>query len=189
MKIKYTIEFHGYWHCGSGLAAGADVDALVIRDKNKLPYIPGKTMKGLIREATNELLFLSQGEQCRENEDYFKVFGYFEDDKEKMHKSESFFSNATLNEAEAQAIINQNLQRFMSTSVSQTAINEETGSASRHSLRKTEVIVPCILEGEIQEVPDTIADTLLDALALIKRLGVGRNRGLGRCTIKGRKEE
>lgn len=32
MRIDYSIEFFSYWHCGSGLAAGADVDELAIKD-------------------------------------------------------------------------------------------------------------------------------------------------------------
>lgn len=42
MDIKYSIQFHTDWHCGSGLAAGADVDALVVKDKDGLPFVPGK---------------------------------------------------------------------------------------------------------------------------------------------------
>ena len=53
--IKYEIEFFSNWHCGSGLAAGADVDALVIKDNNGLPYVPGRTMKGLLRDAATNL--------------------------------------------------------------------------------------------------------------------------------------
>ena len=56
MDITYKITFYDYWHCGSGLSAGADVDLLVIKDKNKLPFVPGKTMKGLVREALNDIL-------------------------------------------------------------------------------------------------------------------------------------
>ena len=41
--IKYKITFLTDWHCGSGLAAGADVDALVVKDKERLPYVPGKS--------------------------------------------------------------------------------------------------------------------------------------------------
>ena len=45
--IDYTICFFSPWHCGSGTSAGADVDELVVKDKNGMPYIPGKTLKGL----------------------------------------------------------------------------------------------------------------------------------------------
>ena len=55
MNMDYKIEFFSNWHCGSGLAAGADVDALVIKDKDGLPYVPGRTIKGLLRDAATEL--------------------------------------------------------------------------------------------------------------------------------------
>lgn len=52
--LTIKIEFFSPWHCGSGLSAGADVDSLVIKDINGLPFIPGKTIKGLIREAVED---------------------------------------------------------------------------------------------------------------------------------------
>ena len=65
MDIKYLIKFYNEWHCGSGLAAGADVDLLVIKDKNGLPFVPGKTMKGLMREAATDIVSFSQKEENR----------------------------------------------------------------------------------------------------------------------------
>ena len=62
--IKYTIRFFSQWHCGSGTSAGADVDELVVKDKNGMPYIPGKTLKGLIREAVEDYVaFSSRGDE------------------------------------------------------------------------------------------------------------------------------
>lgn len=46
-NLKYSIQFYTNWHCGSGQAAGADVDALVVKDAQGLPFVPGKTIKGL----------------------------------------------------------------------------------------------------------------------------------------------
>ncbi len=46
--LTIKIEFFSPWHCGSGPSAGADADSLVIKDINGLPFIPGKTIKGLI---------------------------------------------------------------------------------------------------------------------------------------------
>ena len=54
--LHYSITFHGDWHCGSGMAAGAELDALVIKDGRGLPYIPGKTIKGLFREQAEMLI-------------------------------------------------------------------------------------------------------------------------------------
>ncbi|MGB1217231.1 MAG: RAMP superfamily CRISPR-associated protein, partial [Saprospiraceae bacterium] len=55
---EYTIEFHSYWHVGSGLFGGTEADNLVNKDKVGLPYIPGKTLKGLLRQAATELMEL-----------------------------------------------------------------------------------------------------------------------------------
>lgn len=196
MNITYKIEFHTDWHCGSGLAAGADVDALVVKDKDGLPFVPGKTMKGLVREVIEEMELIDG----RFNENSFiQMFGNSEDrnaDSRLTKKSENydflqkgntFFTNAELSENERQAIVSNNAARFMYRSISSTAIDNE-GIAIEHSLRKMEVVVPCTLHGEIKNVPDDLADEVLDALRYIKRLGQNRNRGLGRCTIEGRKE-
>lgn len=189
MNIRYTIDFHTYWHCGSGLAKGADVDALVIKDKNGLPYIPGKTIKGLVREAIDDIISYA-GDEYKE-EDYLKMFGYIDSETNEDKKdiegkiSEAFFSNATL--AEAEDICNNGLQRYLYNSLSNTAIKD--GTAKKHSLRKMEVVVPCQLEGEIMDVPTSMKQLLIDALSYIKCMGSSRNRGLGRCTIKEKEEQ
>lgn len=187
MDIKYKIEFHTDWHCGSGLAAGADVDALVVKDKDGLPFVPGKTMKGLVREAMEDKMVLNGVESIDDKSDFVKAFGFF-DDKEQKERGNMFFTNAELSKDEQKAIVSNNATRFMYRSISSTAIDNE-GIAVDHSLRKMEVVVPCTLHGEIKNVPDNMADDVLDALRYIKRLGQSRNRGLGRCTIEGRKEE
>lgn len=185
--IEYTITFHSYWHCGSGLAAGADVDALVIKDSNGLPYIPGKTIKGLVREAFDEIQVLRNEEEMGDK--YLSLFGYLDDNTEEqkkdvvMKKSTVFFTNASL--VESEDIIENRLQRFLYKSISQTAIDKD-GIAKRHSLRKMQVVVPCTLKGEIVDVPDELEKDLLDALRFIKGIGVNRSRGLGRCTINGK---
>lgn len=66
--VTYHLKFYSEWHCGSGLGAGADVDALVVKDKNKLPYVPGKTIKGLIREAVENILYFESQTKKEEKE-------------------------------------------------------------------------------------------------------------------------
>ncbi len=178
--IKYTIEFFSDWHCGSGLAAGADVDALVVKDKDKLPYVPGKTVKGLVREAVENILAFRE-----DNKDKVikSAFGFF-DDKDNSEKGEMFFTNAELGRNEADAIVANKLQQYLSRTIASTAI-KENGIAKDHSLRKMEVIAPCTLYGIIKNVRPELVKDIIDGLKFIKRLGVNRNRGLGRCQIKG----
>ena len=178
-EIKYKIEFFSNWHCGSGLAAGADVDALVVKDKDNLPFVPGKTIKGLVREAVESI---QEFKQDNKTEKIKEAFGFF-DDKDNTNKGCMFFTNAELEENERKAIISNNLQKYLYIPVSQTAI-DDNGIACEHSLRKLETVVPCILEGKVKDVSEDLMQDIIDALKFIKRLGINRNRGLGRCSIK-----
>lgn len=178
MNLKYKIEFHTDWHCGSGLAAGADVDALVVKDKDGLPFVPGKTIKGLVREAMEDMMSLKE---VKDDSPFIKAFGYF-DDKDTKERGEMFFTNAELSKEEREAIISNNTARFMCRSISSTAI-DENGIAEEHSLKKMQVVVPCVLHGEIINVRDELKTDISNALKYIKRMGQNRNRGLGRCTI------
>lgn len=171
--IKYEIEFFSNWHCGSGLAAGADVDALVIKDNNGLPYVPGRTLKGLLRDAATNLSI--------EKDIVSNIFGVSGD--EEGHKTGSaFFGNATLPSAEYQYIVEQELAPHLYQTFASTRI-AENGIAKDNTLRKIETVVPCKLEGEILNVPDGAEQTIEDAMCFIKRMGTGRNRSYGRCKI------
>lgn len=196
MNITYTLKFYSEWHCGSGLAAGADLDALVIKDKNKLPYVPGKTIKGLVREAVENILSFKSGINAENKELFIRTFGNADDedwnmlkddsekDKEKkedrMRKSETFFTNAELDDALKKIIIREKLEPYLYRAVSSTAINEN-GVVKEYSLRRMETVVPCELTGKIVDVPDEFAEFVKGGLKYIKRLGQNRNRGLGRC--------
>ncbi len=180
MDIKYQIEFFSDWHCGSGLGAGADVDALVVKDANGLPYIPGKTIKGLVRQALEEIIFFKGLDLQKKVNDNF---GYFDgSNPDSMKRGDIFFTNAELPETEQKAIINGRLAPYMFRSFSSTAIDAD-GIAVDNSLRKIEVTVPCKLEGKILNVDSDLKEPLKEALRFIKRLGVDRNRGLGRCSF------
>ncbi len=49
----YQIQFkiHSYWRAGTGRGGGALLDELVHRDMYGLPSLPGRTVKGLLRDA------------------------------------------------------------------------------------------------------------------------------------------
>ena len=54
-KAIYKIQFFDYWHTGSGLAGGTYADSIVNKDETDLPIIPGRTIKGLLKDAANSL--------------------------------------------------------------------------------------------------------------------------------------
>lgn len=178
-NIRYSIHFYSPWHCGSGLSAGADVDALVIKDKNELPFIPGKTLKGLIREAVEDYVSLSG---CLTDAAITNAFGLpaNPDDTNENKSGSAFFTNATLNDKEATAIVINNAQQYLFNNVSSTAIGKD-GIALDHSLRSIETVVPCTLHATVYNLPDDVAAILGKSLGLIHHIGVNRSRGLGRC--------
>jgi len=157
MTLKYTIQFFDYWHLGSGLSAGAKLDSTVTKDNKGIPYASGKTIKGLIREMAEE-------------------FG----DIEYLHLC--YFKNATLDEDTYKEIVTNNLQDNLYDIIAFTKV--ENGIAVDDSLREIEVVIPMILEGEILDVPTEDYHKLDKSLKMIKRMGLNRNRGLGRCIVE-----
>lgn len=180
-NITYTISFFSQWHCGSGLSAGADVDELVIKDKNGMPFVPGKTIKGLMREAAENYIMYTGNERLKSLID--RAFGSQATDNEGGIKGCMYFSNAILDKKEYEAIIRSKTQKYMYNKVTTTAIGDD-GIAKDFSLRSMEVTVPCTLYGCIFNVPSELRETISSSLGLIKRIGQKRNRGLGRCDIK-----
>ena len=186
--INYTISFFSDWHCGSGLSAGADADALVVKDRNQLPLIPGKTLKGLLREAVEQLFLLKLFPDLK-TEQVDELFGSEFKEGESVNGAEShfqgcaFFSNAELEESIQNHILKNEYQSYLYRNVASTAIDPKTGTAKPHSLRTMQVCVPCILHAYIGNVPDEMVPVLQQAMRYVKRLGVDRNRGLGRCSF------
>lgn len=182
--MKYKITFYTNWHCGSGLSSGADCDSLVVKDKNGLPFVPGKTIKGLLREAATEVV---KFKQINNGDDkLIKIFGlpYNSDDGDTINQGETYFSNAKLLEDEENILKNTELKKYLYDSHAFTKIGKD-GIAADTSLRRMESVVPCVLIGEILNIPDKeCEDILIDALKYTKRLGLDRNRGFGRCDFQ-----
>ncbi len=191
-QLRYQIQFYGYWHVGSGLSASTYADAVVLRDQDGFPIIPGKTLKGLLLDAARNL------HQCQPNlvsaEFRQEVFGESGDPKENGQNgsykpSAFFFSNATLSVQLREQLLNPTFSeqlkgiRLVDTLyevLSSTQI--ENGLATDGSLRQLEVCIPlplyAVIEGE--NINDYMAE--IDAcFGWIKRMGLNRNRGLGRC--------
>ena len=174
--LNIKIEFFSPWHCGSGLSAGADADSLVIKDTNGLPYIPGKTIKGLIREAVEDYAALRGLDM-----DLEKAFGKAATAEEVLPSGTLFFTNATLKEDEAESILSNHVEDLLYINKVATAIDEKNGITQEHSLRTIETTIPCTLYATILYVDDDMESVLESALGFIKYMGTGRNRGLGRC--------
>ncbi|MEM1124287.1 MAG: RAMP superfamily CRISPR-associated protein, partial [Bacteroidota bacterium] len=95
--LKYKIKFISDWHVGSGLDAGVEVDALVLKDEKNLPYLPGKTIKGLLKDAMEDMAEVGQ---C-DPEIIHQIFGQMISPQERTSKpGAAFFYNATLSDTQ-----------------------------------------------------------------------------------------
>ena len=181
--IYYKVTFLTWWHCGSGQAAGPDVDELAIKDNEGLPYIPGRTMKGLLKDACRQMGIY--GLEGMDSKRISSVFGYHDDTAGSYsEKGSAFFSDVVLPVSDRRAIAaDKGLRKALFSSMAATSIGDD-GIAKDHSLRKIQVTVPCALYGTVANVPDDDTAMLAQAMKFIKRVGLGRNHGLGRCKIE-----
>ena len=161
--MKYSITFYTYWHCGSGLSGGSSNDALVVRDAEKLPFVPGKTVKGHLRDIATQLGLEPFITNC---------FGVEDSDM-----GACFFGDAVVEEKIEHS-------RYLYETLASTKIDEQIGVAVDDTLRSIEVVVPLTLYGEVLGCSEEMLETLSDLMARVKHIGMRRHRGLGRCDIK-----
>lgn len=177
------IKILSYWHAGSGLGRGADVDALVLKDRDDLPYLPGRTVKGLLREGVlscEDAGLVHPGRAC-------SLFGK---PATAGHPDASTpgmlnFSDARLPDKDAQWLACQkgtDSRTALYDSIASTSLDER-GMADDHTLRTIELCVPLTLVARVSgPTGDWIGD-LQKACCLVRSLGSHRNRGFGRCRI------
>lgn len=170
--IYYKITFLDFWHLSSGLSGGARLDSSVIKDSDGFPFVPAKTLKGVLREVAESF----------GNDFVNECFGEVVQKDRVPKEGKCHFSNATLSQATKDAL--KNLTHFLYAKIASTAIDENFGSAKDGSLREIEVAKPLSLYGTIHNVPANYADTMINTLKSLKSMGLNRNRGLGRLKIE-----
>lgn len=160
-KIEYILRLNSEWHISSGLGSGSDKDNLVLKDKNTgLPIIPGRGIRGLIKDAYTQLF---------NSEEAILVFGGENND------GKAIVDNASIPES-----IPKDLVKFLFRTFHNQAMNED-GITESKSLRNIEVVIPITLRGEVIIEDEEKKQNVIDSMKFIKKLGSKRLRGLGRC--------
>lgn len=201
-KLRFDIS--SYWRVGSGKGSDAIADAMILRDSNGLPHIPGKAIKGLLRDAMT-LASVSGAVASSQIEKWFgsALAGFDEhansgDDQERILEEGRFkssegclwFGSAKLSKEWqdwASAASDEDKKDVLAALVvlqASTAIDRD-GVAKEHSLRTAEAAVPMTLTAELRGPSDDeqwVKDVKA-CLPLIRALGSNRNRGLGRVQI------
>lgn len=197
LLLQFQIE--SYWQAGSGRGGGALIDSLAHKDAKGLPYLPGRTVKGLLRDAVYRL------EQWGHTPNHLThcLFGSVgvEEGITRMQTNPGALriSDASLPENERIWLAQDNdigaeLRSALYQQISTTAIEYKSGTAKFGSLRSVEVVVPLKLEAQIEitkpsqlegnpEITNKWLDYLKLALPLIRAIGTSRSRGLGRVKV------
>lgn len=185
-----VFELLDYWRCGAGHGSGRLLDATVVKTPAGLPMIPGRTIRGLCRDAvaraeafghlpegTTEAMFGSQRPTA----------GADTQSRFTTNSGAWTCSNATLGadwEAFAASTTHKDvLSRFFDTHAS-TKLDEHR-VAEGGTLRTVEVAVPCTLvcEWECEDDDLDVAQILSACVGTIRSLGVARSRGFGRARV------
>lgn len=206
---RLNLEFRNYWHAGSGKGAGHHVDALCERDHAGLPTLPGRQLKGLLRNAVHRAeswgwltdLGLPEGPLNSHEELLFGSHSHSES-RDATVPGLLQIDSAYLPESEWQYLAEPTqalMRKELFGELFSTAINE-SGSAQRFSLRGLEVCIPLTLHASLQlnitaqqeEIRAQQQDylhagvglrALEIALPLLDNLGAHRTRGLGEAVV------
>lgn len=180
-KYKIIVKMKSYWHVGSGKGGGVEVDSRIDRDSDDFPYVPGKMIKGVFRDACERLR-----DWGHKKYDFTgSVFG-------NATKSESgglarfitspgfvSVSDARLPEQVREKLKSESLNPALTRFLHSTKINEETGCAEDKSLRTIEVSVPMDLEAELEFPEEHFEELKVAVTSLVHNIGAHRSRGFG----------
>ena len=208
MIYQLTLDIQNYWRAGTGRGGGSAYDEMVYRNSYGLPVLPGKTLKGLLRDAcwraeqwghigestTSQLFgmrFSNDGKPVDPSDkDKTPNAGLIRVSSAELEKeTRDYLQWLKHDNKEDFEGLSDNLFRALSS----TAIKD--GSAKDKSLRTSEVTIPLklvaditIRDGETKSAED-YAKHLEKCLPLIRAVGNNRSRGLGRVLITMTKKE
>lgn len=196
VTANIVFDILTWWHAGTGRGDGTVADAVLARSDDGLPYLPGRTVKGLARDAVR--LGVAAGMATREQlEAWFGTSLVEGDPENRVEKLEEArfatrpgalrFESATLGDAWTRWARGHESERSALVSTFASTRIGADGVARDQTLRVIEVAVPMTLRAPVEGPEGDWLRVLEKVLPLFVRgLGSHRNRGLGRvlCNLE-----
>lgn len=192
-KIRITVKSATTFGRGDGVAGL--VDREVEHDENGFPFLRGKTLKGLLAESAENIVYALRGQPDGPNWREIKDTLFGKPGRGVREQGTLHIGDAVLS-AGLRAILRQELKDGRMTPEDvlygltgirrQTAMNEY-GAPEHATLRSTRVLLPgVVLEADLKiESPTEEQWNLLAAAVLeLRRAGTGRNRGRGHILLE-----
>ncbi len=209
--FRLVLAFRHYWRPGTGRGSGSHVDALAETDRFGCPFISGRMLKGVLRDAVFRLMTWggpghSGPDLSAERivEILFGSWGFTGDrPRDQTRPGVIRVGDAVLEEPTRRWLANHpEYRQGLFRDIYTTAIDPERGVARQGSLRGEQVVVPMELVAPLHRIPlaelfparealeeeiwvANNSETIIgNALPLIRNIGAGRSRGLGRVELK-----
>lgn len=190
IELKLHISFSSDWHCGSGLGESHLADAVLNRDSDGIPMIPGRTVKGALREGAWRLSALG-GDYVDAERRLFGSVSYggahqqagllYAGPAELPEDIRAYFRGLPFGKRAREV-------SYMITRRARTALQD--GVAAHGMLRSLECGIPGMMFFSTIsfDLSDSDKGWLLPYMsavcAAVKSLGADRARGLGRCRFQ-----
>ncbi len=187
--IRITLKSASTFGRGDGLAG--QVDREIEHDSNGFPFLRGKTLKGLLAESAENVVYALAGDDknspwYKAKENLFGKPGRGEKERGMLHIGDAQLPSGLRKQLadglENKDITPEDVLFSLSGIRRQTAMNPD-GGPERATLRAMRVLLPGVmLEAGLSfdRQPDPVHLQLLAAAILdLRRAGTGRNRGRG----------
>lgn len=206
-KFTIILEMKSDWHVGSGTGIPRNIDRLLMRDYEELPFVPAKSLTGIWRDAVERLAL---GLDNNDESGYWSqlvdtIFGNqpaltkakdTEKQKQKPNKAILRISPARL-PVSLRKVLKGSDKKALCDALTfikpGVRIDEKSGTSVTDMLRFEEMgRVGTILQAECQiDWENLIEQEKKDAFALlfggtrlVERIGGKRRRGAGKCELK-----
>lgn len=189
--MKITLTTHSGLLAGSG-EGDALIDADIVFNRQGFPFIPGKRLKGLLRESALEV-----GEITRMDVTGLinKLFGKIGDNRPAALACTNLYpSGYAMVMQELSGLPRTSRQWFTASAIKQyyTVERQQTalepgGTAKPFSLRNYRVLKTCLhfeAEWDVSSLTDDLKALLHLAIVNLKHIGTRRNRGFGLVDIQ-----
>jgi hypothetical protein len=176
---------------GSGRGDGPSADATILRSQGGLPYVPGRGVKGLLRDGCQQAEWLGLLEQGTTERLFGERTALLEPGEREVGRRNARdtrpgalrFCDARLPEDhERYAAEHPDWAACLVDVLAATRL--EDGVAKGGTLRTTEVAVPVTLEANVEGPDGDWPEALRVACRFVRALGSHRNRGLGRARLE-----
>ena len=178
------------WHVSSGIGDSYRADSVLVKDRDGLPYIPGRAVKGALREGAHRLTEARPDLKAAEDAFWGTRNNSAESNRTGILHVSSARLPRDLREAFAAAPDSEkpSLVRDLTIVRRQTALDER-GNTIDHSLRSLECGIAGLtfkadLDIDGGDIPEKwIIAYMTCVCAAVRSIGGSRSRGLGACRV------